>query len=243
VTGCVTSRSDLASPLAIPYLPASTVRSPDAGEPVISSAILIFVRAPVAGRVKTRLAASIGAEAALRVYRRLAEHAVAVARAAGDDVAVRIHYTPADAEAEVRAWLGDATWLPQAEADLGGRMREAFEAAFADGFERVVIIGSDLPDLSRDVLRRAFNALDTHRVVLGPAADGGYYLLGMTEMIAGIFDGVPWSTPRVLDETLARLRAAGIRVAMLETLADVDEAADLPAGWREWATSGEGAAA
>lgn len=201
------------------------------------------MRAPVAGRVKTRLAAAIGAEAALRIYRRLAEHAVAEARAAGDDVAVRIHYTPADSEAEIRAWLGDAAYLPQSEAELGGRMRAAFEAAFADGFGRVVIIGSDLPGLSREVLGRAFHALGTHAAVLGPAADGGYYLLGMTKMVPGIFDGVPWSTPRVLDETLARLRAAGIRPALLETLADVDEAADLPAGWRAWAESPEGAAA
>lgn len=209
-----------------------------------SSAVLIFVRAPVAGRVKTRLAAEIGAEPALRVYRRLAEHAVAQARALGADVSVRIHFTPADTGEAVRAWLGaGAEYLPQAEADLGARMRIAFEAAFAAGFRRVVIIGSDLPELSRDTLRRAFALLDTHRAVLGPARDGGYYLLGMREMIAEIFGGVPWSTPRVLDATLARLRAAGASAAMLETLADVDEAADLPAGWRAWATDARGAAA
>ena len=202
------------------------------------------MRAPVAGRVKTRLAAKIGAQAALRVYRRLAEHAVAEARALGADVSLRIHFTPADAGEAVRAWLGaGAEYLPQAEADLGARMWAAFEAAFAAGFRRVVIIGSDLPDLSRIVLRRAFDLLDTHPAVLGPARDGGYYLLGMREMVSGIFDDVPWSTTQVLAVTLERLRAAGVSAAMLETLGDVDEAADLPAGWRAWAMDTEGAAA
>jgi uncharacterized protein len=208
-----------------------------------SNAILIFVRAPVAGRVKTRLAREIGAEAALRVYRRLAEHAVTRARAA-DGASLRIHVTPAEAGDAVRAWLGEgAQYLPQADGDLGERMRLAFEAAFAAGFRRVAIIGSDLPDLSSEILRSAFALLDTHAAVLGPARDGGYYLLGMREMIPGIFDGVPWSTPAVLDATRARLRAAGASVAMLETLADVDEAADLPAGWREWARGADAAAA
>jgi rSAM/selenodomain-associated transferase 1 len=194
--------------------------------------------------VKTRLAAEIGAEAALRVYRRLAEHAVAVARALGDEAAVRIHFTPGNGGDAVRAWLGGgAEYLPQADGDLGERMRAAFEAAFAAGFRRVVIIGSDLPDLSTAMLRDAFARLETSDAVLGPARDGGYYLLGMREMIGGIFYDVPWSTPQVLDATLARLRAARASVAMLETMADVDEAADLPPGWREWAVRAEESAA
>jgi rSAM/selenodomain-associated transferase 1 len=196
-------------------------------------AILVFVRAPESGRVKTRLAAEIGDAAALRIYRRLAEHAMAEARSLASDAALRIHYTPAAGGDAVATWLGDATYLPQEDADLGTRMRSAFAAAFAAGHRRVVIIGSDLPDLSADALRRAFRLLESHPVVLGPAADGGYYLLGMREMISGVFDDVPWSTERVLDITLARLRASGCEPAMLETLRDVDRAADLPPGWRE----------
>jgi len=200
----------------------------------IPDAILVFVRAPEAGRVKTRLAAEIGAEAALRVYRRLAEHAVAEARALGAEVALRIHFTPAEGGDDVRAWLGaDAAYLPQVDGDLGARMRAAFEAAFAAGHPRVVIIGSDLPDLSAGVLRRALRLLDEHPAVLGPAADGGYYLLGLREMVPGVFDGIAWSTDGVLAATLARLAAAGCEPAMLEPLCDVDVAADLPLGWRE----------
>jgi rSAM/selenodomain-associated transferase 1 len=224
--------------------PNSPHRESDERERIISHAVLIFVRAPVAGRVKTRLAAEIGAGPALRVYRRLAEHAVAEARALGDDAAVRIHFTPADEGDAVRAWLGGgAEYLPQGDGGLGERMRAAFRVAFAAGFRRVVIIGSDLPDLSAAVLRDAFARLETSDAVLGPARDGGYYLLGMGEMIGGIFDDVPWSTPRVLEATLARLRATRASVAMLGTLADVDEAADLPAGWREWALGAEVSAA
>ncbi|HET7462289.1 MAG TPA: TIGR04282 family arsenosugar biosynthesis glycosyltransferase [Longimicrobium sp.] len=194
------------------------------------------MRAPQAGRVKTRLAAEIGDQAALRVYRRLAEHAVQEARAVGGDVALRIHFTPVDAGEAVGAWLGGgAEYLPQADADLGGRMEAAFRAAFAAGHRRVVIIGSDLPGLSADVLRDAFRRLDSHPAVLGPARDGGYYLLGLRGMVPEIFRDIPWSTGAVFERTVQRLAARGITPARLPVLGDVDVAADLPAGWREWA--------
>ena len=187
--------------------------------------------------MKTRLAAEIGADAALRVYRRLAEHAVAEARALGSDVALRIHFTPADAEAAVRRWLGDggAVYLPQADADLGGRMRAAFEAAFADGHRRVAVIGSDLPGLTVGLLRQALDSLDHHPAVLGPAHDGGYYVLGLRAMIPDLFHHIPWSTAHVFDATMARLGALGLAPALLPALGDVDVAADLPEGWRAWA--------
>ena len=195
---------------------------------------LVFVRAPEAGRVKTRLAASLGAEGALRVYRRLAEHTLREARALGGEV--RVHFTPADAGDEVRAWLGDGPrYLPQSPGDLGARMEAAFRAAFDDGADRVVIIGSDLPEIAAALLRRAFAVLESHAAVIGPARDGGYYLLGMRTMIDGLFDGIPWSTDEVLARTLDRLAAAGIQPALLDTLSDVDEVGDLPAGWAEWA--------
>jgi hypothetical protein len=114
-------------------------------------------------------------------------------------------------------------------------VESAFRAAFEDGADRVAIIGSDLPELSAALLRRAFDALESHAAVLGPARDGGYYLLGMRMMVEGLFDGIPWSTKEVLARTLERLRAAGIEPAVLDTLTDVDEVADLPAGWAEWA--------
>jgi rSAM/selenodomain-associated transferase 1 len=204
-------------------------------------AVLVFVRAPEAGRVKTRLAAEIGAAAALRVYVRLAEHAVAAARASG--ASVRVHFTPAEAGEAVRGWLGgSAEYLPQREGDLGERMRRAFDEAFAAGHGQVVVVGSDLPDVSADLLRRAFALLERHEAVLGPARDGGYYLLGLRRPVPDVFEGIAWSTPEVFAATVARLRAAGIEPALLETLADVDEAEDLPPGWRAWAAGAEGPA-
>jgi rSAM/selenodomain-associated transferase 1 len=201
--------------------------------------LLVFVRAPEAGRVKTRLAAAIGDQGALRVYRRLAEHTMAEARAlAGIGVEVRVHYAPADAGETVRAWLGEGpAYLPQAEGDLGMRMRDAFARAFADGAEQVVIVGSDLPALSATLLRHAFDRLEASAAVVGPARDGGYWLLGMRGMIGGVFDGIQWSTPGVLAATMDRLRAAGVHPAVLQTLADVDTVEDLPSGW---APSAEG---
>lgn len=197
--------------------------------------LLVFVRAPQRGRVKTRLAAAIGDGAALRVYRRLAEHTLAVARAlVTEDVEVRVHYAPGGAGEAVRGWLGDGpVYLPQAEGDLGVRMRDAFERAFADGAERVVIVGSDLPELSAPLLRRAFGLLEGCAAVIGPTRDGGYYLLGLRGMIGGVFDGIEWSTPAVLAATLDRLRAADADPVMLPVLADVDTVEDLPPGWAE----------
>jgi rSAM/selenodomain-associated transferase 1 len=203
-------------------------------------AVLVFVRAPQPGRVKTRLAAAIGDPAALAVYRRLAGHTLAEVRAlAADGVEVRVHYAPADAGDEMRAWLGDGPlYLPQADGDLGARMKDAFARAFGDGAERVVIVGSDLPEVSAALLRRAFELLDAHPAVIGPASDGGYYLLGLRGMADGIFDGMEWSTPHVLRTTVERFGAAGVRPAALEVLADVDTVDDLPPGWLEQASMG-----
>lgn len=194
------------------------------------AAVLVFVRAPEAGRVKTRLAAALGPEVALRVYVRLAEHTVREARAVGE--AVRVHFTPAGAEEAVRGWLGEgADYLPQGGGDLGERMHRAFREAFAAGYGRVVIVGSDLPELSAGLLRRALALLEEWEVVLGPARDGGYYLLGLRREVPELFTAIPWSTGEVLARTRERLREVGIEPALLEELADVDEAEDLPEGW------------
>lgn len=192
-------------------------------------AILVFVRAPEPGRVKTRLAAEIGAEAALRVYTRLARHTLAEALALAPQVTVRVHFTPAGAAAAVRRWLGEgADYLPQGAGDLGERLEQAFREAFMAGFAPVVVVGSDLPHLSASLLQRALELLEEEDAVLGPARDGGYYLLGLRRDLPGLFEDISWSTDRVFAQTLARLRAAGVEPALLETLSDVDVAADLP---------------
>jgi rSAM/selenodomain-associated transferase 1 len=216
----------------------------DAGAAPRRNAVLVFVRAPQPGRVKTRLAAALGDEAAVRVYRRLAEHTLAEARALAPAASLRIHCTPPQSLSAVSAWLGPgAEYLPQHGGGLGERLRTAFDEAFAAGFDHVVVVGSDLPDLSAEHLRAAFDALDQAPAVIGPARDGGYWLLGLAGRVPGVFDGIPWSTDEVFARTVYRLRAAGMEPALLPVLADVDEAADLPPDWREWAVREPAAAA
>lgn len=196
--------------------------------------VLVFVRAPEAGRVKTRLAASIGPLSALRVYRRLAEHAVQEALALAS-ATVRVYFTPPDRGEEVARWLGPGpAFRPQAPGGLGDRLARAFQEAFSDGFERVLVIGSDLPDLSTRHLARALELLDRSPAVLGPARDGGYWLLGLRSPRPEIFVDVEWSTDCVLEQTITRLLAAGLEPALLEELSDVDEATDLPDEWAAW---------
>lgn len=217
-----------------PHVPRGSARSKPRTP---RRAVLVFVRAPKPGRVKTRLAAAVGDRAALRIYTRLAEHTLAEVRElAAEGVGIRVHYDPADAGDEVRAWLGDGPrYLPQADGDLGMRIKDAFARAFAEGAERVVIVGSDLPEVSAALLRRAFELLDAHSAAIGPARDGGYYLLGLRRRIDGIFDQIEWSTPDVLRTTLERFSAAGVQPAALEELADVDTVDDLPPGWLDQA--------
>ncbi len=197
-------------------------------------AILVFVRVPELGRVKTRLAAGVGEAAALEVYRRLAEHTLERARQVAGGARICICYTPDDAGAVVAGWLGEderTSFHPQGEGDLGTRMEGAFARAFAHGHQRVVIVGSDLPAMTAELLERASAALDERDAVLGPARDGGYYLLGLRRLITSLFREVPWSGPRVLKVTLDRLREDGVEPWLLEPLSDVDTAEDLPAGW------------
>jgi rSAM/selenodomain-associated transferase 1 len=202
--------------------------------PPHTDALVIFARAPQLGRVKTRLAAELGDQRALAVYRELAERAVGAVRGAAPVIVVS--YAPPDAADEMTCWLGgDLLYDPQAAGDLGARMHAAIAARRAAGARRVVVIGTDCPGVTAPVVRSAFAALDDADLVLGPAADGGYYLIGMREPHAVLFHDVPWSTDRTLAVTLERARAARLRVALLHTLRDVDTADD----WRAYAAAGE----
>jgi uncharacterized protein len=142
-----------------------------------------------------------------------------------------VAYTPADKGGPVRAWLGPAPgYEAQGEGDLGARMLGAIAGRFAAGAAKVLVIGTDCPDLDPALLATAFAQLDRADAVLGPAADGGYYLVGMKRPIPELFQGIPWSTPATLSATLARAGAAGVSVALLDERRDIDTAAD----WRAW---------
>jgi rSAM/selenodomain-associated transferase 1 len=193
--------------------------------------LLVFARAPHLGAVKTRLARDLGDERALAVYRVLAQHTVAVARASG--LRVHVAFTPADAGDEMRRWLGgDLAYEPQADGDLGTRMAAGLASRFSAGARRVVIVGTDCPGITPVTIREALEALDGSDVVFGPAADGGYYLMAVHArhgaVHSRILHDVPWSSDRTLRVSLERARDAGLATALLGELRDVDTADD----WR-----------
>ena len=192
--------------------------------------LLVFARVPALGRVKSRLAAGVGQPAALAVYRELLAVTNAAIVAAGVPATVWL----ADTAAAVPTAEEAAEWATHAarcqpDGDLGARMATAFAAAFAAGAGRVAIIGTDCPGLRADHLTGAFAALATADVVLGPATDGGYYLLGLRCPQPELFANKAWSTASVLADTVADARRLGLRVALLPELRDVDTAEDLAA--------------
>ena len=130
--------------------------------------------------------------------------------------------------AQMQQWLGAWSYQAQSAGDLGDRMAHAFQTAFAKGVERVVIIGSDCPQLDPDRLSQAFRSLQTHDLVLGEATDGGYYLIGLRQFVADLFVGIDWSTERVLSQTLEIAHQKTLSIAILEPLTDIDRPEDLP---------------
>ena len=186
--------------------------------------LIIFVRAPRLGEVKTRLAAAMGADEALAAYRVLVQ---TVLTSLAPLAPVEVHYTPGNAADEVRSWV-PPRWLLRAQGpgDLGARMDLAFTEALAGGAERVALIGSDCPAITVQDIEDAWAALTDHDLVLGPATDGGYWLIALKRAQPALFQGMPWSTSAVLRETLARAVHAGLSVGLLRELADVDTEED-----------------
>jgi len=195
--------------------------------------VIVFARAPELGCVKTRLAADLGAEAALEIYRELGRHTLA-AVCAVRHASVVVQYTPADRRALVEAWLacdaGTITLRPQCDGDLGARMASAVGEAVREGADAVVVVGTDCPSLDADVIERAFRTLERGDVGFGPAADGGYYLVALRAPHAALFHDIPWSASDTLRRTLEAAAAARLRVSLLEERMDIDTADD----WRRW---------
>lgn len=186
--------------------------------------LMIFVKNPVLGKVKTRLAATIGNEKALAVYHRLLGRTRAITKEA--PCAKAVFYSDFVAAGDEWQETIYQKHVQQGH-DLGERMQRAFEQAFAAGFTSASIIGSDCYELTQEVLEEASVALAAHDVVVGPSADGGYYLLGMNELHPSFFQHKAWSTATVLEDTLRDARALGLTVKALPVLTDVDEEKDL----------------
>jgi rSAM/selenodomain-associated transferase 1 len=198
-----------------------------------SKALLVFLKAPVPGQVKTRLIPGMTATQACDLYRSMVEDLLEQTRALAE-VSVWLFCTPPSAQARVEAWLGPGWRLqPQRGADLGSRMANAFRWAFGQGHTRVVLVGTDIPGLDVNVLGRGLTALDDHDVVVGPTHDGGYYLIGLCQLHRDLFLDMEWSTAQVLTQTLARAAALSLSTDLLHPLQDVDTCVDALAVLRE----------
>lgn len=193
--------------------------------------LVVFVKHPQPGAAKTRLIPALGPEATAELYRVLAEEEVRRTRPQGGEYRRTLLFAPEEARKELTAWIGDEPLVPQVGADVGARQSAAFAAAFDEGARRVVMIGTDVPWISRELVLEAFAALEEHDVVLGPAQDGGYYLLALARHRPALFEGIAWSTPSVLSATAERAGALGLSVKLLESLRDVDTIEDLRAEW------------
>lgn len=193
----------------------------------MTDVLIAFVKEPRPGQVKTRLARDLGAELAASLYRRLAELELRHTQPEAGEYERVVYFAPAGAEPEIASWLPGETLEAQSGADLGARMARAFEQVLERGARRAVIVGSDVPWVSRGHVRQALAALEAHDVALGPTGDGGYYLLALARPLPELFERMPWSTPQVLPETLARAAALGLSVSGLEPLDDIDTLVDL----------------
>ncbi len=185
-------------------------------------ALIIFVKNPIEGQVKTRIAKTTGNGKAVEIYRELLQYTHDVAESLpAAEYAKTVYYgdyiNPDD------LWNGWTKARQPQDGDLGDRMKQAFREQFALGASRVVIIGSDCLALQPRHLEVAFAALSTRDVVIGPSTDGGYYLLGMNVLYEQIFDGMPWSQLELLNQTKSLLKAGSISFTLLEPLTDIDE--------------------
>ncbi|MFO7767510.1 MAG: TIGR04282 family arsenosugar biosynthesis glycosyltransferase [bacterium] len=191
-------------------------------------ALLCFMEQPGPGSLKSPLAARIGEEAAVRLYRAFLESTVRTALRTRPVLTPVGVGTPDDALTILREIAGPRLPLwPQGEGDLGQRMARASARAFSGGAEKVLVIGTDAPDLPLGHLLGAARRLDREDVVLGPGRDGGYYLFGLSRPVPGLFRGVEWSSDRVLQQTVRRVRAAGLRSSYLPVRSEVDGPQDL----------------
>jgi uncharacterized protein len=190
--------------------------------------LILFARYPRPGTTKTRLVPALGPGGAAQLATQLTEYTLAQVRACGCPFDV---FATGASMADMAQWLG-VTCAAQSTGDLGERMAHAITQIYDRGARRILLIGSDCPDLTANILAAAFDALRLHDVVFGPAADGGYYLIGMRQPQPQLFDQMQWSHAKVLEQTLARL--GDLTHHLLPILHDIDTPDDLkhlPAGF------------
>jgi rSAM/selenodomain-associated transferase 1 len=191
--------------------------------------LIIFTRYPEPGKTKTRLIPVLGAEGAATLQRKMTEDKLAEVEKlqAFYPLSVEVHFAGGN-EQLMQDWLGSSIiYRRQSEGDIGCRMASAFQASFQAGMNSVVLIGTDCPDLNAKLIAQAFQELEQHDLVLGPAQDGGYYLIGLHRLIPELFTGISWSTAEVLKQTQSIAQKIELAVAYLPLLSDIDRPEDL----------------
>jgi uncharacterized protein len=197
---------------------------------VSKDCLIIFTRYPQPSQVKTRLIPALGAAGAAALHQRMAEHTLAQARALRQTraLSIQVWFTGSSTVTQMQEWLGtDVDYYVQPEGNLGDRMVSVFKSVFNTGYTAAVIVGTDCPDLSTALLAQSFSALTQHDLVLGPAIDGGYYLIGLRREAPELFAEIAWSTGEVLEKTLAIAQRLQLESLLLPCLTDIDVPQDL----------------
>jgi hypothetical protein len=196
----------------------------------VREGLIVFTRYPEPGKTKTRMIPVLGASGAARLHRQMTEDTLIQVKELQvfRPISVEVYFAGGSQQL-MQEWLGsDVVYRQQSEGDLGRRMASAFQASFAVGMQRVVIIGTDCPDLKSQVISEAFRALEEYDLVLGPAEDGGYYLIGLVRLIPELFVGVSWGTSQVRQQTVEIAERFDLAIAYLPILKDIDRPEDLP---------------
>ncbi len=203
----------------------------------MSNRLIIFTRYPEPGKAKTRLIPALGAEAAADLHRQMTERTLTQVKLLQQSYSVDVEVWFAGGDrVQMQTWLGlDLIYQSQPEGDLGDRMAQAFQTEFDSGVKAAIIIGTDCPELTDVLLTKAFQALQHTDLVLGPATDGGYYLIGLRRMVPELFKMIPWSTDRVFQQTVDIASNLNLSLATLPALTDVDRPDDLPV-WEQVTT-------
>lgn len=190
--------------------------------------IALFVKPPVPGKVKTRLARDIGDQAACDIYQHLADHAIQ--QALSSSYSLTLFFDGSEKNLLPIPWQeASQICLPQQGNNLGERMADAFRRLFADGVDQAVLIGSDIPGIDAEYLQQAFQLLLEHEMVIGPTLDGGYCLIGFhfSSFTKVVFQDIPWSTHQVFERTLSAVKNEGLSIGFLPELRDIDTVEDL----------------
>lgn len=191
--------------------------------------LIVFTRYPEPGKTKTRLIPALGPEGAAKLQRQMTQTTLAEAKhlQLQRSAQVEVYFTGASLSA-MTTWLGtEFAYRPQPEGNLGQRLETAFAGAFTAGMQRVIAIGIDCPDLKAEILVQAFEHLMQKDLVLGPALDGGYYLIGLRRFVPELFQNIAWSTAAVLQQTTEIAQRLGLAIADLPPLGDIDRPEDL----------------